>query len=103
MWRTSTLKHYHFQAKYKVVEDVALEFDMIIDGAKLHLDHVTSFQYRRFADSVSSKEKIKGGVRFDEEDKVYAEYAKKFERIGWKRASRAARLRVISRIHRLLS
>jgi glycosyltransferase involved in cell wall biosynthesis len=101
LWKTSVLKRYPFDAKYKIVEDVVVELDLICDGGTLHLDPTVTFQYRRFAESVSSKEKT--GVRFDEEDNAYNLFAEKFARIGWKKASRAARQRFISRAHRLLS
>ena len=32
---------------------------MIIDGASLYFDTTETFQYRRFAESLSSKEKVK--------------------------------------------
>jgi glycosyltransferase involved in cell wall biosynthesis len=102
-WKTSTLKRYRFDPKYKVVEDVVLELDLIIDGGKLFFDTSTTFKYRRFANSVSSKEKSKGGVRFNEEAEVYKKFAKIFKDLGWKKASRAARLHVTSRIYKLIS
>ena len=102
-WKTSTLKKYRFDAKYKVVEDLVLELNMIKNGCKLYFDKTTTFQYRRFADSVSSKEKSKDGVRFNEENEFYKSFATDFESIGWKKAARASRLHVTSRINQLLS
>ena len=102
-WRTSTLKRYKFDPKYKVVEDVVLELDIIKDGGKLFFDTSTTFKYRRFANSLSSKEKSKGGVRFNEEDEVYKKFTKIFKVMGWMKASRAARLHITSRIHKLIS
>lgn len=102
-WKTSTLKRYRFDPKYKIVEDVVLELDIIKDGGKLFLDTNATFKYRRFANSLSSKEKAKGGVRFDEEDKVYSYLSEVFKELGWDKASRAARLHITSRIHRLIS
>lgn len=102
-WKTSTLKRYKFDPKYKIVEDVVVELDIIKDGGKLFFDKSVTFKYRRFSESLSSKEKRKGGVRFKEEQKVYNHFDQVFDRIGWKRASRAARLRLVSRIHNLIS
>jgi hypothetical protein len=76
---------------------------MIIDGAHLMVDDAKTFQYRRSAESLSSKEKAKDGVRFDEEDEVYDAFAKKFERLEWKNAARSARLHITSRLHKRLS
>lgn len=101
MWRTSSLGRYEFDAKYKVVEDVLVEMQLIIDGGTLYLDNTTTFQYRRSAESVSSKEKT--GKRFQEEQQAYDILAKKFTSIGWRKAARTANFRLLSRIHKLLS
>lgn len=102
MWQTSTIQKYGFDPKYKIVEDVVLELNIIANGGKLAFDKTVSFQYRRFAQSLSSREKSKGGVRFNEESEVYAEFAKQFKKMGWNKAARAAKLRITSRIHSLI-
>lgn len=103
LWRTDTIKRYGFDEQYKIVEDVVLELDIIHDGGKLYFDRTTTFQYRRFAHSLSSVEKSKGGVRFNEEKEVYEAFAKKFQNLGWAKASRAAKLRFTSRLHQVIS
>lgn len=103
VWRTKTVKKYRFDPHYKIAEDLDLEFAMILDGAELYVDDATTFQYRRFAESLSSREKERGGVRFYEEDRVYDIYTPKFAKIGWKKATLAAKARITSRLHRLLS
>ena len=103
LWKTDTLKKYSFNTRYKIVEDIDLEFRMIIDGATLFFDTTPSFQYRRFDESLSSKEKGKNGIRFNEEKEMYDHFAKKFTKIGWKKAARAAKLRITSRINDLIS
>ena len=103
LWRTSTLKRYSFDASYTILEDVVLELAMIADGATLYFDTAETFQYRRFAESLSSKEKGKHGVRFAEERQVYRHAASVFQAHGWRRAARAARLRLTSRIHQTIS
>jgi len=101
LWRTSVLKKYPFDAKYKIVEDVVVELNLICNGGVLYLDNMPTFQYRRFAESLSTKEKA--GVRFDEEAGVYNLFADKFREIGWNKASRAAKLHITSRLHQLIS
>ena len=101
VWKTKTIKKYKFNNSYKIAEDLSLELNLIIDGAKLFLDNTTTFQYRRFSESLSSKEKT--GVRFLEEEKLYIEFSKKFKISGWHRAKRAANLRITARIHKILS
>lgn len=102
-WRTETIKKYGFDEKYKIAEDLDLEFKIISSGGILRLDNETTFHYRRFAESLSSKEKGKKGVRFSEENEVYAMAAKDFQQLGWHRASRAAHLRITSRLNKLIS
>lgn len=103
LWRTEIIKKYGFDNKYKIAEDLQLELQLILDGFSLRVGSTPSFQYRRFSQSLSSKEKKRGGVRFSEEDEVYDMFAKKFETKGWKRAKRAAEIRLTSRLHQLIS
>jgi len=101
LWKTSVLKKYPFDAKYKIVEDVVVELSLLIDGRVLYLDTTPTFQYRRFSESLSSKEKT--GIRFDEEDDVYDLFSERFTAIGWNVAARSAHLRIVSRVHKLLA
>lgn len=102
-WKTSTIKKYHFDAKYKILEDVVLELDLVKDGGKLFVDTNTTFKYRRFESSLSSKEKTKGGIRFQEENEVYNNFATTFKKLGWLKASRASRLHITSQINQMLT
>lgn len=102
-WKTATLKNYQFDSQYKIVEDVVVELNIIKDGGALFLDNETTFQYRRFASSLSSKEKLKGGVRFNEEKHVYSHFATVFNKLGWRKASYSAKIRVTSRIHKMIA
>lgn len=102
LWRTKTIKKYGFSPEYVITQDVLLELSMIKDGAKLCIDNEETFQYRRFANSVSSVGR-KDGKRFVEEAKIYNYLAKEFAELGWLRAARSARLRITSRLHQALS
>lgn len=103
VWKTKTIQQYGFDPRYTITEDVVLELNIIKDNAKLMLDNEILFQYRRSANSLSSREKAKGGVRFGEEDEVYNYFATQFRKIGWYKASVAAKLRLTSRAHKLIS
>lgn len=100
-WRTTSLQKYRFNETYVVVEDLLLELELIMDGGILYVDDTTTFQYRRFSESVSSKEK--GGKRFKEEAEAYTYLSERFSQIGWRKAARAAKLRPMSRLHELIS
>lgn len=103
VWKTNTLKKYPFNPKYKIVEDVEVELNMIIDGAKLYVDKDVTFQYRRFAESLSSKEKAKNGIRFKEEEELYGMFASEFRSLGWNKAGQAARRMLLSKANKALS
>lgn len=103
VWRTTTIQKYGFDPRYKIAEDAVLILNILKDGGALYLDNSVTFQYRRFAASLSSREKSKGGVRFNEEDEVYDHFAGIFSKMGWKRAARAAKWRVTSRLHKAIS
>jgi len=102
-WKTDVIKKYGFDKRFSIAQDVVLELNIIKDGGKLFVDNQLSFQYRRFAGSLSSLEKSKGGVRFNEENNVYNYFAREFKRQNWPKAARSAKLRITSRIHQGLS
>lgn len=101
LWKTDTIKKYGFEPKYKIVEDLVLELTIISNDGELYFDKTPSFQYRRSAKSLSSVEK--NGVRFNEEDAAYTAFVTIFTNKGWRKAARAARMRITSRVHRALS
>lgn len=103
-WKTSSLKRYTFDVKYKIAEDLVVELNLIKDGGTLYFDkNNVTFQYRRFANSLSSREKSKNGVRFTEEYEAYRHFVDSFKKKKWSRAAFAARLHITSRLHRLIS
>lgn len=102
-WKTSTLKKYNFNNKYKTVQDVDFEMNVITNGGKLYLDNEPTFKYRRFAGSLSSKEKSSDGTRFEEEKAIYLNLSKDLSNIGWDTASRVAKNHYLSKIHKMIS
>jgi glycosyltransferase involved in cell wall biosynthesis len=102
LWRTEMVKAYGFDNKYKIAEDLALELQLILDGKVLKVGKEVAFQYRRFSQSLSSKEKLRGGVRFNEEQEVYKKYESLFKEKGWHKASLAAKFRITSRINEMM-
>lgn len=102
-WKTETVRQYGFDETYKIAEDLALELKLIVDDHTLYLDNEVTFQYRRFAQSLSSVEKKRGGVRFNEERAVYAQLINLFSERGWKKAQLAAAMRITSRLHEMIN
>ncbi|GAB3385084.1 hypothetical protein GCM10027568_01680 [Humibacter soli] len=99
-WRRTELVSRGFRPEFEVSLDLALQMEILMDGGSLVLYSATTFQYRRHSASVSSWT-ASNGDRFEEEAAVFAETAANADRIGWKRAARAARVHVTSRLHAL--
>ena len=102
-WRTELVQKYEFDTKHNDTQDVILELSLIRDGARLFVDNEVTFQYRRFADSWSSRRKIKVGGRFSGESDTYNHFAEEFKLNSWHRAALSAKLHLTSRLHRILS
>lgn len=99
-WRVSELQRREFRADLDVVQDLAMIMDIVIDGGTLVLDDDPVFEYRRHAGSVSA---VTGpdGTKFAQERILFAEMRDAMRRLGWTRASRAARWHATSRLNAL--
>jgi glycosyltransferase involved in cell wall biosynthesis len=102
-WKTDVVKRYKFDTLHDNMQDVILELTMVMEGRKLFVDNEVTFQYRRSANSWSSRRKSKAGGRFSEENEIYNNFAKDFRRNGWYTAALSARLHATSRLHRILA
>jgi glycosyltransferase involved in cell wall biosynthesis len=99
-WRSGPLRRFGFRDGLSVVQDLALVLDLVIDGESLLVEPTTAFRYRRHRASVSSAQAA-DGRRFAEERAFFAETADRMAAQGWRRAARAARNHVSSRINAL--
>lgn len=97
-WRSGTVKRIGFTKGLDVVQDLALLLDIAADGGAIAIGSEIAFEYRRHAESDSSVRAF-DGRRFQEERQFFISQAQRFARLGWKRASRAARNRITSRLH----
>lgn len=97
-WHRPTLSAIGFRQDLDVALDlVALATLVANEGRMLLVDDVV-FDYRRHSSSASSAAAIRTD-RFAEEARVAREMAAMAERLGWRRAARAARTRISSRAH----
>ena len=97
-FRRAVVTRYGFRSGFDVALDLDLYLRMLLDGhAVLLLDEVC-FEYRRHALSLSSTEAVNGG-RFAEELRFFTEQASMLQAAGWRRASRASRWHLTSRLH----
>lgn len=99
-WDGASLRSVGFRPGYHVVQDLALVIDLCIRGGGLLVDDVVAFEYRRHVSSVSSW-RTKDGSRFVEEGDYFREVASLFAAQSWRKAERAARVHLSSRINAL--
>ncbi|MCF2526826.1 glycosyltransferase family 2 protein [Yinghuangia soli] len=100
VWRTDIVKEVGFRSGLDVVQDLALVLDLVMRGEHMIVDETVCFQYRRHAASDSSWRAM-AGTRFIEERNYFVGISEEMEALGWKRAARAARFHVSSRLHAL--
>ncbi|NUR28364.1 MAG: glycosyltransferase [Catenulispora sp.] len=97
-WRADVITEVGFNPDLRVVQDLALTLEWVRAGAQIVVADTICFQYRRHSDSVSSA-RAHNGARFAEEGEFFLDEARKMERLGWRKAARAARLHLSSRLH----
>ncbi|MDH2416769.1 glycosyltransferase [Nocardioides sp. CER19] len=100
-WRRDAIAALGFRDDLPTTLDLELLVRVLMQGGSLALDPTVVFHYRRHGDSASSLTAA-SRERFDEEARLLDEIAGRCESAGWKRAARAARWRVTSRLHHLL-
>jgi glycosyltransferase involved in cell wall biosynthesis len=89
-----------FRVEMPIIQDFALELDLVAAGGTLVVDPAVCFRYRRHAGSASSTTLVDGS-RFADERAYYAMAVEQMRELGWHRAERAARARLTSRAHAL--
>lgn len=100
VFRTDAVRDVPFREGLPIVQDLALVLDMIYAGESLVLDPTLCFSYRRHSGSASSAT-LYDGRRFDGDRRYFGMAVEQAREHGWKRAERAARLRLTSRAHAL--
>jgi glycosyltransferase involved in cell wall biosynthesis len=97
-WRRDLITAIDFRPGYGVVLDLALLTDVLLAGGDLLVIADRVFKYRRHPASESSA-KTALGARFEEEHHYFDAMAAELERRGMRRAARAARAHLTSRLH----
>ena len=96
-WRRATIGPLRFNAELGVALDLDLQLRIVDAGGSIVADDVPTFAYRRHSGSVSAWT-ANDGSRFDEERSVLDAAAARARLRGWKSTSRAARIRLSSRL-----
>jgi hypothetical protein len=100
VWRRERLARIGFRTDLDVVQDLAMLFAIAAEGGSLLIDDEIVFFYRRHAASYSSMTGPDGS-KFIQERTAFGEAAATSGSLGWRRASRAARWHLSSRLHAL--
>jgi glycosyltransferase involved in cell wall biosynthesis len=97
VWRAEALAQHGFRIDLDVVQDLAMLLDITLDGGSLVLDDEICFSYRRHSTSVSA---VTGpdGSKFAQERELFSEFDRRCAARGWRRAARAARNHLTSRL-----
>lgn len=98
VFRTETIASVDFRDDLPIILDLALLMDLAFRDASLVALAEPVFAYRRHTES-ASQTSLLTGRRFDDERRFYGETARAARDRGWNRTARAARVRLISRLH----
>jgi glycosyltransferase involved in cell wall biosynthesis len=100
MFRTDAMRRFDFEDDLPIILDLALLLDLAFDGRALRYEPTLAFEYRRHSESLS-QQALLDGTRFADERRFYRAMAARAQSRRWRRASFAARSRVMSRLHGL--
>ncbi|MFH5878076.1 glycosyltransferase [Arthrobacter sp. NA-172] len=101
IFRRDRITDFDFRDGLHVIQDLGLIIDMVLAGAELLIEPEVCFAYRRHTGSASSS-KLLDGSRFAGERAYFDLAADLCMKRGWRKASRAAALRITSRAYALL-
>jgi len=100
VFRRAGLAGVDFRDGLPIILDLAFLVDIAMKDGILLYTGVECFAYRRHGESLSQTT-LQDGSRFADERRFYREVAGRSAARGWRRAARAAHLRVMSRLHAL--
>lgn len=96
VFRRSAVERHGFLDGFPIIQDLALEVEILSAGGRLLLLDDVVFRYRRHSASASSSSLL-DGTRLDGERRYFALAAGQMRTLGWRRAERAARAHLTSR------
>jgi glycosyltransferase involved in cell wall biosynthesis len=100
VFRREAVQATTFRPGLPIILDLALVLDMLLAGSQLVFEPTEVFAYRRH-DASASSVKLLDGSRFAGEREYFALATDLMTQRGWRRAARAARLHVTSRLYAL--
>lgn len=100
VFRREAVQATPFRPGLPIILDLALVLDMVLAGSELVVEPTECFAYRRHSASLSSV-KLLDGSRFAGEREYFELAAELMTARGWRRAARAARTHITSRLYAL--
>lgn len=97
-FRTVTIQRFDFRDDLTIILDLAILLDIAFAGGTLVYTPEQAFSYRRHRAS-ASQTSLLDGRRFSDERRYYAEIVQRATAKGWTSTARAARARLLSRLH----
>ena len=97
-YRMAALAGRRFDPRYQQVQDLAFTARLLMDGDELIGSHERVYAYRRHAGAATSRQS-ESLLRFREEFALFDEVAARSDELGWERASRVARRKLVVRLH----
>jgi glycosyltransferase involved in cell wall biosynthesis len=97
-WRRSVLRERRFDPGWRQVQDLELLTRLLLEGDEIAGTHHPAYAYRRHGESATAVQSA-SLLRFDEEFALYDRLAERAAGLGWPRAARAARRKLVVRLH----
>jgi len=97
-FKTTSIQAHDFRDDLPIILDLAILLDLVFEGATLVATGDKVFSYRRHRAS-ASQTSLLDGRRFEDERRFYQEVAQRAGDAHWRSTERAARRRVLSRLH----
>lgn len=98
VFRTETIRRHDFRDDLPIALDLAILLDMVFDGGRLVVIPERVFFYRRHSGS-ASQQTLLDGRRFNDDRRFFGEVARRAADRGWRSTARAARTRLLARLH----
>lgn len=97
-YRKSVLGERRFEAKWQQVQDLEFTTRLLLEGELLVGSREVAYAYRRHSEAATELQS-QSLLRFDEEFRLFEKVAARAKSVGWERAARVARARLIIKLH----
>ncbi len=97
-WRPAVLAQRRFETRWRQVQDLELLARLLLAGETVVGGRVPAYAYRRHAGNATARQ-TESLLRFEEEFELFERIAAQARALGWRRAERTSRRKLILRLH----